>query len=209
MRPVWLDEERIAAEPIRLHAGKHDSPWDGVCVMELASLIADEDFSDQPKCVCPVIGSFLRAWNDRTGYHDRQRLAPYARRVVGTRAGRDITRRRRDLCLAYARRTLGGDGARGSELGQRARIALFCGVGAGVKLNEGAGEFAARIGFATGDHAGAFELLEAMLAIGPSSPASQQRLPTDGQAAEVSLEAAPLPEAVSSSPEMRIPAGIR
>jgi hypothetical protein len=202
MRPVWLDEERIAAAPIRLHAGKHDSPWDGVCVMELASLIADEEFSDRPRCVCPVVGSFMRSWNDRAGYHERQRLEPYARRVVGSRAGRDVTRRRRELCLAYARTGLGGDSARGTQLGQRARIALFCGVGAGLKLNEGAGEFAARVAFAAGDRDGAFRLLEAMLALGGKPQARQPAAPAP------ELEAAPLAEPVASPPQVRVPAGI-
>jgi hypothetical protein len=190
MEEVWLDEERIAAQPIRLSAGNHSSPFDGVCVVELASLIADEEFSDSPECVCPVIGSFLRAWNDRAGYHERQKLEPYARRIVGSRGGRDVTRRRRDLCLAYA-------GTR-----QRARIALYCGVEAGLKLNQGAGEFAARVAFANGDSAGAFGLLEAMLAVGAKPGAPRVAPPAPR------LEAAPLPELVASPPQMRVPAGI-
>lgn len=199
MEEVQRDEERIAAQPIRLASGRHDSPWDGVCVMELASLIADEDFSDQPQCVCPVIGSFLRGWNDRAGYHERQRLEPYARRIVGSRAGRDLTRQRRDLCLAYTRARLGGDAARGSQLSQRTQIALYCGVGAGLKLNEGAGEFAARVAFATGDAQGAFGLLEAMLALCAKPGAHRE---------EPALEAAPLPQLVASPPHVRVPAGI-
>jgi len=195
MRNARIDEERIAARPIRLASGRHDSPWDGVCVMELASLIADEDFTDRPQCVCPVIGSFLRGWNDRAGYHERQRLEPYARRIVGSRAGRDETRQRRDLCLAYTRARLTGGS---TQLGERARIALYCGVGAGLKLNEGAGEFAARVAFATGDAQGAFGLLEAMLAIGAGPNAK----PT------TELEAAPLAQLVASPPQMRVPAGI-
>lgn len=201
MKAVWIDEERIAAEPIRLSAGRHDSPWEGVCVMELASLIADEDFSDRPSCVCPVIGAFLRAWNDRASYHDRQRLEPYARRIVGSRGGRDVVRARRDLCLAYAHRTLGGESARENRLGQRARIALFCGVGAGMRLSEGAAEFAARVAFAAGDHDGAFELLEAMLAAGEPRGARPEE--PSGE-----LEAAPLPEPVAGAPKMRVPAGV-
>jgi hypothetical protein len=33
--------------------------------MELASMIAGESFSDHPESACPVISSFLRAYNDR------------------------------------------------------------------------------------------------------------------------------------------------
>ena len=45
-------------------------------MVELASLIAQEEFSDRPRCVCPVIGAFLRGWNDRAPYAERQRLGP-------------------------------------------------------------------------------------------------------------------------------------
>ncbi len=64
--------------PVRLTAGGHSSPREGVCVVELASLIAREEFSDRPRCVCPVIGAFLRGWNDRAPYAERQRLSPHA-----------------------------------------------------------------------------------------------------------------------------------
>jgi hypothetical protein len=50
---------------ITLSKGKHDSREDGACAMELTSMLAGEPFSDHPRSVCPVIGSFLRAYNDR------------------------------------------------------------------------------------------------------------------------------------------------
>src|SRR5918996_6139245 len=83
---------------LRLEAGAHDSPYDGVCVVELASVLAGEEFSDRPRCVCEVIAGFLRSWNDRAGHFDRQRLVPYASRIIGSRAEREVTRMRRDIC---------------------------------------------------------------------------------------------------------------
>jgi hypothetical protein len=151
---------------IRLAPGSHPSPVEGVCVVELSSVIAGEEFSDRPRCVCPVIGAYLRSWNDRAPHAERQQLLPYAVRIVGSRAGKAATRRRRDTCLEWA----GADLSRGpigrsvSRLGIRARIALFCGLGAALKLNEGAGDYAARVMFARRDTAGAFELLDALLA---------------------------------------------
>jgi hypothetical protein len=47
---------------------------DDVCVMELASILADEPFSDHPRSECPMIGSFLRAYNDRIDDGRRQDL---------------------------------------------------------------------------------------------------------------------------------------
>src|SRR5438093_11071621 len=86
---------------MRLTPGRHGSPGEGACVVELASIVAGEDFSDRPSCVCPVIAGFLRGWNDRSAYSDRQRLRPYATRIVGTRADKRVTRERHDLCLEW------------------------------------------------------------------------------------------------------------
>src|SRR5215469_18878832 len=73
-------------QTIKLSKGKHTSPEDGACVMELASMLAGEPFSDHPVSVCPVIGSLLRAYNDSIDSERRQDLYAYAARVVGSRA---------------------------------------------------------------------------------------------------------------------------
>ena len=154
--------------PVRLTDGGHSSPRAGVCVVELASLIAHEEFSDRPRCVCPVIGAFLRGWNDRAPYAERQRLSPYAKRIVGSRGGPRVTRERRDICLQWVGAELSHGGVRGvwSRGATRVRIAIFCGLGAAARLNEGAGDYAARVAMAAGDAERAFELLDTLLAAG-------------------------------------------
>jgi hypothetical protein len=74
--------------------GRHNSPDDGACVMELASMLAGEPFSDHPVSVCPVIGSCLRAYNDWIDDDRRQDLYRYASLVVGTRAPQEVQRAR-------------------------------------------------------------------------------------------------------------------
>jgi hypothetical protein len=54
----------VSYQTIKLSKGKHTDPQDGACVMELASMLAGEPFTDHPASVCPVIGSFLRSYND-------------------------------------------------------------------------------------------------------------------------------------------------
>ena len=49
----------VSHQTIKLTAGKHSTPHEGACVMELASMLAGEPFSDHPASVCPVIGSLL------------------------------------------------------------------------------------------------------------------------------------------------------
>ncbi len=83
-------------QTVKLSKGKHSSPSSGACVMELASMLAGEQFSDHPRSVCPVIGSFLRAYNDSIDDDHRQDLYEYASRVVGSRSTAAIEQLRAD-----------------------------------------------------------------------------------------------------------------
>src|SRR5439155_8893321 len=81
-------------QTVRLARGKHSSPRDGVCVMELASMLAGERFSDRPYCVSPAIGGFLRAYNDFIDDSLRQDLYGLASAAVGTRGTPEVERLR-------------------------------------------------------------------------------------------------------------------
>lgn len=81
-------------QTVKLSRGKHTRPEDGACVMELASMLAGEPFTDHPRSVCPVIGSFLRTYNDLVDDDRRQVLYPCASRAVGSRGSRDVVRAR-------------------------------------------------------------------------------------------------------------------
>lgn len=91
----------VSHQTIKLSPGKHYSPDDGACVMELASMLAGEPFNDHPASVCPVLGSLLRSYNDSVDDEARQDLYAYAARVVGTRADADVERRRSDYVAAW------------------------------------------------------------------------------------------------------------
>ena len=49
-------------------------------------MLADEEFSDQPVSVCPVIAAFLRKHDDSIDDERRQDLYAYAAKVVGSRS---------------------------------------------------------------------------------------------------------------------------
>ena len=153
----------LRIDSLRLEPGSHASPQEGVCIVELASILAKEKFSDEPDCVCDVIGAFLRSWNDRASYVDRQRLRPYAERIVGTRSGRAITRKRRDICLVWSdvAGLQGGPLSRVlARLRARVRIGWLLGLGAALRLSRGAGEYAALVCFARHGSEASFRLLE-------------------------------------------------
>lgn len=91
----------VTHQTIRLSKGKHTSKEHGACVMELASMLADEPFSDHPASVCPVIGSLLRAYNDSIDDDRGQDLYGYAARVVGSRGSMQLERERAEYVSAW------------------------------------------------------------------------------------------------------------
>ena len=91
----------VTYQTIELSKGRHNSPEEGACVMELASMLAGEPFSDHPVSVCPVIGSCLRAYNDWIDDDRRQDLYRYASKVVGTRAPQEVQRARAERVTAW------------------------------------------------------------------------------------------------------------
>jgi hypothetical protein len=97
----------VSYQTIKLSRGKHSVPEDGACVMELASMLAGEAFTDQPASVCPVIASFLRAYNDVVDDDRRQDLYAYAAKVVGSTGSAAVQRARADRLMQWAREARG------------------------------------------------------------------------------------------------------
>jgi hypothetical protein len=93
----------ISAKTVRLSRGRHVSPEVGACVVELASMLAGEAFTDRPHSVSPVVAAFLRGYNDGVGDRRRQDLYPLAAEVVGSTASVEIERARLDRCREWTR----------------------------------------------------------------------------------------------------------
>ena len=84
-------------QTVHLSAGQHRSPADGACVMELASMLAGEPFTDRPASVSPTLASALRGYNDGVDDERRQSLKRFAALAVGTAGTRTEERLRRRL----------------------------------------------------------------------------------------------------------------
>lgn len=110
-------------QTVTLQAGSHDGPAGGVCVMELASMLSGERFSDRPACVSPVVAALLRGYNDGLDAGRRQTLKRFAADAVGTASDGVPERARRRM----AARGLGAVSAFGGTRGIAARacVALF------------------------------------------------------------------------------------
>jgi hypothetical protein len=91
-----LNAERLAAlEALHLESGAHKNPDFGMCAMEAAAWIAGENHSDHPACVCPILGAFVRAWNDGLLNDERDAiLKPIIPRLIGTRSSKALRERR-------------------------------------------------------------------------------------------------------------------
>jgi len=73
------DADCSAFRPTEVHVpfidwGTHQPSDDKACVMEAASWLAGEEWSDHPRSVHPVIARVARSVNDSLGVAERQRL---------------------------------------------------------------------------------------------------------------------------------------
>jgi hypothetical protein len=85
----------VSHPSVRLAPGRHLDPRDGACAVELASLLAQERFTDRPASVCPVLAAFVRGYNDALEPELRADLHGVASTIVGTRTRCDLVRARR------------------------------------------------------------------------------------------------------------------
>lgn len=68
-----------------LSRGKHRSPRNGACFMEMASLLANEPWSDRPRCTHPLLAQLARLVNDHTTDAGRADLVVMIPEVIGVR----------------------------------------------------------------------------------------------------------------------------
>jgi hypothetical protein len=144
----------------RLSKGRHTSPEHGTCVMELASMLAGEPFSDAPRSVCPVIAAFLRRYNDAVDEARRAALYAFAAKAVGTRGSRRVRRARARRCREW----------HAAATGRRWCVRLISGPEAA--------DLAACAGAAISErHPSALLLLDELIALGRAEDAVPDALP--------------------------------
>ena len=100
---ITIDAERLARITTLAH-GSHQPPNGHIaaCVMEAVAYVAGEPWSDRPECACPVIGAFLRSWNDALNGDERTKLLlPLVPRLVGTRGSKALEARRATMAADW------------------------------------------------------------------------------------------------------------
>jgi hypothetical protein len=131
--------------------------------MELASMLAQQPFSDRPRNASPVIGAFLRTYNDGVDDERRQDLYPLASLIVGSARRRSIERERASRCLEFAR---------GLGVGLPAGRAAI-----GIASAEASGSWAARAALMRGPsaeiHTRALAFAHELIGVAPPARASR------------------------------------
>ena len=85
---------QINLDTLTLKSGGHSDFESGACLLEAASYMAGEPWSDHPKCVSAVLGRMGRSLNDRLGSDDRQKLKVFLPSLLHTADdGQDDARR--------------------------------------------------------------------------------------------------------------------
>lgn len=100
-----MNIERVA-QVTALYSGAHAANGEKMCAMEMVAFVAGEPWSDHPQCACPVIGAFMRSWNDGLPDADRTRLLlPLVPKLVGTRSTPEVESARAWMAVDWLTRT--------------------------------------------------------------------------------------------------------
>jgi hypothetical protein len=180
--------QTVSHQTITLGRGKHTSPERGACVMELASMLAGEPFSDHPRTVSPAIGSFLRNFNDLLDDARRQDLYVYAAKCVGTVSTPEIELARAEQLIRWGDECWAARARRSIADRFRRRAAREPRRAAPVP----AARYAIHaLGPITDEsHAAALTLIDALIAIGsPVGPSARRTASTPRAAAAESADA--------------------
>jgi hypothetical protein len=102
MSALNLGDRLAKIETTSLEKGAHNET-EGMCVMEAVAYVAGEPWSDAPVCACPVIGAFLRNWNDSLPSNaERDRLLkPLIPKLIETRSTHEVEEKRAYLALDW------------------------------------------------------------------------------------------------------------
>ena len=83
-----LEMERLYAR-VHLVRGKGERRSGALCIMSFVALLAGERHTDAPSTASPLLRQFALVLNDAMPEPERQRLKPFAPRIIGTADGFD------------------------------------------------------------------------------------------------------------------------
>src|SRR6267142_3594970 len=103
MTGTWIQNWEERLRELDLKSGSHQKRDDGVCVMEAVAWLRNQEHTDRPVCVSPVMATFFRSWNDGLPSDaERNRLLkPLIPVIVDTVANKAVELRRSYMALDW------------------------------------------------------------------------------------------------------------
>ena len=99
---IVIDPERFERLTVLRH-GSHAENDKEMCVMEAVAWVTHQEWSDSPPCVCPVLGAFMRVWNDGLP-NDAERtrlLKPLIPDLIKTKGSEALEARRATMATEW------------------------------------------------------------------------------------------------------------
>ena len=92
----------IDIDTLTLSHGNHSNRAAGTCLLEAVAWWAEEEHSDSPQCVSPVLAAFGRAWNDgMRSNEERATLKTYIPMLIGTAGNPKADERRSWMAMDW------------------------------------------------------------------------------------------------------------
>jgi len=109
----FMDSEshttRQSERGIWLSTGFHETPEEGMSIMECVAYVCGEEHSSYPLRACPVISELVRDIADHASDRDRQTLVQFILPIACSVASEEVTHKRLFYCVDFVARTLAPD----------------------------------------------------------------------------------------------------
>lgn len=104
--PMVLESESTSVRGVWLSQGFHESPADGMNIMECVAYVCGQEHSSYPSTACPVIAEVVRNIADRASDAHRQTLAQYILPIACSSSSEAVMTKRLYYCVEFLVRHL-------------------------------------------------------------------------------------------------------
>lgn len=104
--PMVLESETATAQAIWLSRGFHESPADGMNIMECVAYVCGQEHSSYPSAACPVIAEVVRNIADAASEEHRQTLAQFILAISCSASSDAVMTKRLYYCVEFLLRHL-------------------------------------------------------------------------------------------------------
>jgi hypothetical protein len=104
--PMEIESETVSAQAIWLSRGFHESPEDGMNIMECVAYVCGQEHSSYPSAACPVIAEVVRNIADTASEVHRQTLVQFIFPIACSASSEAVMTKRLYYCVEFLLRQL-------------------------------------------------------------------------------------------------------